>query len=1310
MMILNNFDFQKKLSFIICLFLFCFANSFAQPVNLGFETGDLTGWTLQEGGNQDSYSMIINNIHASTEYSVMLPSAIETNSVPITMASPFGGNYARIGRVEYGGTTYKLSQTFTVDASSSSLAFGYAIVMDNGGHDCKEQNFFNFSLKDANGNVIPSNSNNQSVLAGTLCLNTSGGDPNYSTYTRFSYKNWSNLSYDLSSYMGTTVTVELLVAGCNMDLTGHAGYAYFDASFCGNNPAPGYVTINGNPYALPQNNTTIDLCNSSNHIIWAPVGATSFSWTGGAINGLTTQSVSITQPGVYHLTCNKPYACSNTTEVTFIVGPPSNLSVTNLSTISCPGAAVTLSVTGASSYTWSSVSGTTQNMIINSSTYDVTPQVNSVYNVIGKDVNGCVSSKNYTVSVLAAPSLSVVPSAPLCSGATVKLTASGADTYSWNGGATSNTISVVPTLTQTPYTVTGKLLSTGCTTASTYYVLADTLYVIIDKNKICIGRSTIATGKGALNYNWSTGATTNTISVTPTVTTTYTVSGLTSSCGLVESVITITVVPLPTIVVTPPTIPDCPRNYFLSASGASTYTWSSGITNNTNVYLNSTSSYTITGADVNGCKNTTTATYSVLPIATLTVTANPTLLCAGQSATLTALGASTYTWNTGVISSSIVVTPTVNTFYSVNGTNPNGCISPGYAPGITVSAAAPSFSFASNSYSFCPNTVGNNIPIQGPNTYTYSCSQPSVVIAQSSSPYFQIQTFVPTQTIFTITATNGCGSVSNTVTVDPLPLPNMSITGPTITCDATPITYTVGGVVYVNANPGNISVAASTIMVSPTVNTTYTITGRGANNCFDTQTINVMVNTGVTVPSNSYTICSGTPQTLSANGASSYTWSTGANTQSIIVTPSVSTIYSVTGVSSNGCTATKTISVVVIQSPSFTVNSGSVCAGNFFVMNPIGAIGNLYYYSSGSASVIPTSNASYTVTAYNSSSCVVSAVSSVTVNPIPTITVNSGTICSGQTFSMMPGGGTNYVYSNGSNIVSPSGNTSYTVTGADANGCINTAVSNVFVNAGTPPNLSVNSGTICSGDNFTITPSGASSYSYSSGSAIVTPTATTEYTVTTNSGCSGTYSITSLVTVNQPPTITVNSGTVCSGDSFTIVPNGANTYTYSSGSNVVVPANNMTVTVTGTDSNGCQANFGAISSISVNALPTITVASSAATVCENTSIDLTAGGADTYVWSTGANTQSLTLIPTANATYTVTGIDQNNCSSTQTVSIVVDNTCQDVWPGDANSDGVANNLDVLELGLHYTQTGTPRASISNTWQSYFSNNWSGTIT
>ena len=83
--------------------------------------------------------------------------------------------------------------------------------------------------------------------------------------------------------------------------------------------------------------------------------------------------------------------------------------------------------------------------------------------------------------------------------------------------------------------------------------------------------------------------------------------------------------------------------------------------------------------------------------------------------------------------------------------------------------------------------------------------------------------------------------------------------------------------------------------------------------------------------------------------------------------------------------------------------------------------------------------------------------------------------------------------------------------------------------------------------------------------------------------------------------------------------------------------------------------------------------------------------AGTYTYYAEANTCTVSALRTA-------------------ITVTVDPTCQDVWPGDANSDGVADNLDVLELGLHYTQTGTPRASISNNWQSFHADNWSGTIT
>lgn len=116
--------------------------------------------------------------------------------------------------------------------------------------------------------------------------------------------------------------------------------------------------------------------------------------------------------------------------------------------------------------------------------------------------------------------------------------------------------------------------------------------------------------------------------------------------------------------------------------------------------------------------------------------------------------------------------------------------------------------------------------------------------------------------------------------------------------------------------------------------------------------------------------------------------------------------------------------------------------------------------------------------------------------------------------------------------------------------------------------FSVNNGTICSGKTFTINPTGAVTYSYSSGSAVVSPPTSTVFTVTASflEGCNNIN--TSTVTVIPTPTITVSNGTVCTGESFTITPSGAVTYTYSNGS-IVTPTSSSSYTVSGTGTNGC---------------------------------------------------------------------------------------------------------------------------------------------
>lgn len=200
------------------------------------------------------------------------------------------------------------------------------------------------------------------------------------------------------------------------------------------------------------------------------------------------------------------------------------------------------------------------------------------------------------------------------------------------------------------------------------------------------------------------------------------------------------------------------------------------------------------------------------------------------------------------------------------------------------------------------------------------------------------------------------------------------------------------------------------------------------------------------------------------------------------------------------------------------------------------------------------------------------------------------------------------------------------------------------------------------------------------------------------------------VLFNQAPTLTLTaaSSTICAGNLIALTASGATTYTWSSGvPNGVsfTPTASAIYTVTG--SSACGNGQATASVTLVQSTPTLTTTVSSSLVCDGTSTILNALGANTYTWSNGV-ISGTPFIPITTATYTVTG--ENVCGTTAaTIDITVDNTCQNVWPGDANSDGLANNLDVLELGVHYTQTGAPRAAPSNSWQSYFANNWSGTI-
>jgi gliding motility-associated-like protein len=132
--------------------------------------------------------------------------------------------------------------------------------------------------------------------------------------------------------------------------------------------------------------------------------------------------------------------------------------------------------------------------------------------------------------------------------------------------------------------------------------------------------------------------------------------------------------PLPTIVVNPSTFTICiGQNVVLTASGASSYTWSPGTglsctaCDSTTASPSFTTTYTITGTDSHGCINTTTATVQLAQPPQLSVSP-PQSICIGASVVLTATGSGgTYTWQPGNLpGSTITVSPSATTIYTVN--------------------------------------------------------------------------------------------------------------------------------------------------------------------------------------------------------------------------------------------------------------------------------------------------------------------------------------------------------------------------------------------------------------------------------------------------------------------------------------------------------------------------------------------------------------------------------------------------------------------------------------------------------------------
>ncbi|MCD6066944.1 MAG: hypothetical protein K0S33_1770 [Bacteroidetes bacterium] len=292
-----------------------------------------------------------------------------------------------------------------------------------------------------------------------------------------------------------------------------------------------------------------------------------------------------------------------------------------------------------------------------------------------------------------------------------------------------------------------------------------------------------------------------------------------------------------------------------------------------------------------------------------------------------------------------------------------------------------------------------------------------------------------------------------------------------------------GGTSYAWLPASSLDDATSAIPVSSaTLTTTYTVTMGHTYGCPVTDSLKLTVHLlpGVIANASAMAVCAGDSVLLSGSGADSYTW-TGGVTDSIYYTPAATDSYTVTGTDINGCEDTDVITVAVNTLPVVTANASvmTVCAGDSVILSGSGA--DTYTWTGGVTDSIfytPAATDSYTVTGTDINGCEDTDVITVAVNTLPVVTANASamTVCAGDSVILSGSGADTYTWTGGvsdSIYYSPAATDSYTVTGTDLNGCEDTDVITVAVNALPAVTLSLAQTSVCV-DNAAIALSGES--------------------------------------------------------------------------------------------------------------------------------------------------------------------------------------------------------------------------------------------
>jgi PKD repeat protein len=234
-----------------------------------------------------------------------------------------------------------------------------------------------------------------------------------------------------------------------------------------------------------------------------------------------------------------------------------------------------------------------------------------------------------------------------------------------------------------------------------------------------------------------------------------------------------------------------------------------------------------------------------------------------------------------------------------------------------------------------------------PTTWSWTITGASPPLSNVQNP--QVTYNSPGTYSITLSATNSTAStcpVTKTIQITASPTVNLSAS-PSVICNGQSANLTASGASSYAWSTGS---TGSFITVSPSVNTIYSVTGTSGG-CTKTQTISIQVNPlpNINITSTADTLCAGNSATLTSSGATSYSWSTGATSSSIVVTPTSNTTYFVTGSLSTGCSGSNNYYLIVLNCMGLS-NTGLIPYHLIVYPNPVNDMFQINYQG------IPSSN------------------------------------------------------------------------------------------------------------------------------------------------------------------------------------------------------------------------------------------------------------------------------------------------------------------------------------------------------------------